>query len=220
MFVASSTPSTTSNDAGDPFEAGPDPAEPLGEARRRREAERGHEERHPDPHARTRTGESCPGRPRRPRRDGVNAAASSGPTHGLQPAPNATPTTYGRATPVTFGSVGIRRRSRESGPRATPNNARPITMISTPPIGPDPALERRQRGAERARDRAQAREHRREPRDEDERRRDRTGRVVRVPHLPHDDPEVRGNERDDARREERRDAGAEQRNDLREHAPT
>ena len=128
------------------------------------------------------------------------------------------PTTYGRATPVTFGSVGIRRRSRESGPRAMPNNASPITMINTPPT-----VRTQPSNVDSEEPRAPAIAPRPantvvKPGDEDERRGYRARGIVRVSHLAHDDPEVRRNERDDARREERRDARAEQRHDLGEHA--
>ena len=93
-------------------------------------------------------------------------------------------------------------------------------MISTPPTTRTPFWNVVERRAEQSRDRAEAGEHRREAGDEDQRRGHRARGIVRVAHLADDDPEVRGNERDDARREERRDAGAEQRDDLREHRAT
>ena len=101
--------------------------------------------------------------------------------------------------------------------RATPSSASPITMISMPADDSHAVLERRERRSEQTGDRAEAGEHRGESGDEDQRRGYRARGIVRVAHLAHDDAEVGGNERDDARREERRDSRAEQRHDLGEH---
>ena len=144
----------------------------------------------------------------------VSAAASNGPTQGLQPAPNATPTMYGRATPVIAGSCGISRRSRAEHAARDTEERQPHDDDHHSADDAHDVLERRQRRPEEPGHGAQAREHRGETRDEDQRCGNRPRGIVGVAHLADDDPEVRGDERDDARREERRDTRAEQRDDL------
>ena len=90
-------------------------------------------------------------------------------------------------------------------------------MITTPPTVRTPLWKVDNDEPQQPADRAEPREHRREARDEDQGCGHRTRGIVRVAHLPHDDPEICGNQRDDARREERRDTRAEQRDDLGQH---
>ena len=221
MFVASSTPSTTRNTPDDPLEVRADAAQPLGEPRattRARARRRGTARRCP---ARTRTSRIVPRptspRPRRDRERGREQRADArAPARAERDADDVGPRDAGDLR----AAVGISRRSRDSGPRAMPSSASPITMITTPPTTRTPSWNVVERRAEQSRDRAQAREHRREAGDEDQRGRNRARGIVRVAHLADDDPEVRGDERDDARREERRDTRAEQRDDLGEHRRT
>ena len=183
---------------------------------RRREPERGDEERHADPdRVRAQQDRSAPdlAAARRDRERGREQRTDArAPTRAERDADDVRPRDAGDRRQLRDQPPLARQR-----PRAMPSSASPMTMINTPPTTRTPSSNVIERRTEQSGERAQAREHGRESGDEDERRGHRARRIVRVAHLAHDDPEVRGNERDDARREERRDTGAEQRDDLREH---
>ena len=169
VSVTSSSPSTDEEHAGDALERRARPPQPCGEARRRREPERGEQERHADAgRVRAEQQRAAPDRPACGPRSSARRRAAARRT-GSSPRRTRRRRRTGAATPVTLGSVGISRRSRANGPRSTPSSARPITVMTTPPTISDRVLERRQRRAEQPGGRAEPGEHRGEAGDEQQR---------------------------------------------------